>query len=54
MESSNGYNIFRGKVGGTTNEGKGAFVYGNAGIEVTGDYEGKTFKLWYKNENKIC
>lgn len=53
IESSDGYKIFEGKVGGTTNERKGSFVYGNAWIEGTGDYEGKTFRLWYKNENQI-
>lgn len=53
VESSGGYKIFEGKVGGFTNERKGAFIYGNAWIEGTGDYEGKTFRLYYKNENQI-
>ena len=53
VESSDGYKIFEGKIGGTTNERKGAFIYGNVWIEGTGDYDGKTFKLWYKNENQI-
>jgi DUF917 family protein len=53
VESSGGYKIFEGEVGGYTNERKGAFVYGNVWIEGTGDYAGKTFRLWYKNENQI-
>ena len=53
LESSGGYKIFEGKIGGFTNERKGAFVYGNAWIEGMGDYEGKTFRLWYKNENQV-
>jgi hypothetical protein len=53
LKSSGGYEIFEGKVGGFTNERRGAFVWGNAWIEGTGDYEGKTFRLWYKNENQI-
>jgi DUF917 family protein len=53
VESSGGYKIFEGKVGGFTNERKGAFVYGNAWIEGTGDYSGKTFRLYYKNENQV-
>jgi len=53
VKSSGGYKIFEGKVGGYTNERKGAFVWGNAWIEGTGDFKGKTFKLWYKNENQI-
>ena len=53
LESSGGYKIFEGEIGGFTNEMKGAFVYGNAWIEGNGDYEGKTFRLWYKNENQV-
>jgi len=53
IESSDGYKIFEGKVGGYTNERSGSFVYGNVWIEGTGDYDGKTFRLWYKNENQI-
>lgn len=53
VESSGGYKIFEGKVGGYTNERKGSFVYGNVWIEGTGEYEGKTFRLWYKNENQV-
>jgi DUF917 family protein len=53
VESSGGYKIFEGKVGGFTNERKGAFVYGNAWVEGTGDYSGKTFRLYYKNENQV-
>ena len=53
VNSSGGYKIFEGSVGGYTNERKGSFVYGNVWIEGSGDYEGKTFRLWYKNENQI-
>ncbi len=53
VESSRGYKIFEGEIGGFTSERKGAFVYGNAWIEGKGDYEGKTFRLWYKNENQV-
>jgi len=53
LASSNGYKIFEGTIAGVTNERKGAFVYGNAWIEGTGDWAGKTFRLWYKNENQI-
>jgi len=53
VKSSGGYKIFEGEVAGFTNERKGAFVYGHAWIEGTGDYKDKTFKLYYKNENQI-
>lgn len=53
VKQSKGFKIFEGKIGGFTNERYGAFVYGNAWIEGTGDYKGKTFRLWYKNENQM-
>jgi len=36
-----------------TTEPKMAFNWGNIWIEGTGEYEGKTFKLYYKNENQV-
>lgn len=53
LKSSGGYKIFEGKIAGFTNERRGAFVWGNAWIEGTGEYAEKTFRLWYKNENQI-
>jgi DUF917 family protein len=53
VKASGGYKIFEGKVAYFTNEDKNAFVWGHAWIEGTGEYKGKTFKLWYQNENQI-
>ncbi len=53
VEVTKGYKIFEGKVAYYTVEGKTAFIYGHVWIEGTGDYEGKTFKLFFKNENQI-
>lgn len=53
VKSSGGYKIFEGKIGAYTNERKWAFIYGHAWIEGTGDYKGKTYKQYYKNENQI-
>ena len=53
VDSSKGYKLFEGKVGGFTSERKGSFNWGNAWIEGTGAYEGKTMRIWYKNENQI-
>jgi hypothetical protein len=53
VEVTNGFKIFEGKVAGYMTEAKMGFNWGNAWIEGTGDYEGKTFKLWFKNENQI-
>ena len=53
INAAKGYKIFEGKVAYYTAEAKSAFIYGNIWIEGTGDYEGKTFRLWYQNENQI-
>ena len=53
VKQSKGYKIFEGKIAGFTTERKGAFIWGSAWIEGTGDYNGKTFRLWYQNENQI-
>ena len=53
VEATSGYNLFEGKIGGYTNEGHGAFVWGNAWIKGTGDYKGHTLKVWFKNENQM-
>ena len=53
LKTTGGYEIFEGKVAAFTHEVKGAFDWGSAWIEGEGDYKGKTFRLWYKNENQI-
>lgn len=53
VESTDGYKIFEGRIAGYTNERRGGFIWGNAWIDGTGEFEGKTFRLWYKNENQI-
>jgi len=53
LKSTDGYKIFEGRIAGYTREGKGAFGWGCAWIDGTGDFEGKLFRLWYKNENHI-
>jgi DUF917 family protein len=53
LDVTKGYKIFEGKVAYFTTEQKTAFIYGHAWIEGDGRYSGKTFKLYYKNENQI-
>jgi len=53
VEATNGYKIFEGEIISYTSEGKFAFIWGNGWIKGTGDYEGKLFRFWYKNENQI-
>lgn len=53
LKTTGGYKIFEGKVAYYTTEPRNAFNWGNIWIEGTGDYERKTFQLFYKNENQI-
>jgi hypothetical protein len=53
LNNTKGYKIFEGKVAYYTTEPRNAFNWGNIWIEGTGDYEGKTFKLFFKNENQV-
>jgi len=53
LKTTNGYKIFEGKVAYHVNEPEGGFHFGYTWIEGTGAWQGKTFKLYYKNENQI-
>jgi len=53
VKATRGYKIFEGEIVARTTEGKFAFIWGNGWIGGTGDFEGKLFRLWYKNENQI-
>ena len=53
VKATNGYKLFEGEIISYTSEGKFAFIWGNGWIKGTGDYEGKLFRFWYKNENQI-
>lgn len=53
VEATKGYKIFEGEIVAYTSEGKWAFNFGNAWIKGTGDFEGKLFRFWFKNENQI-
>lgn len=53
VEAAGGYKIFEGEVVTITNEGKFAFNWGNGWIKGTGGFDGKLFRVWYKNENQI-
>lgn len=53
VEATEGYKIFEGEIVAWTTEGKFAFTWGNAWIKGTDEFDGKIFRLWYKNENQI-
>ena len=51
---ADGYTLFEGEIAGYTNEGRDSFTWGNAWIKGTERCQGKTFRLWFKNENQVC
>jgi DUF917 family protein len=51
--AAGGYVLFRGRVIAQLNEDKGAFIWGEIRLEGTGAFEGRWFKIWYKNENHM-
>lgn len=53
IKAADGYLLFEGEIASYLSEGYGSFTWGNSWIKGTGDYEGKTFKHWFKNENMI-
>ncbi len=53
IKAAGGYLLFEGEIAAYTNEGYGSFTWGSAWIKGTGDYKGKTFRHWFKNENQV-
>ena len=45
--------VFRGEVTGKDWESKGGYMYVDEVIAGSGDFAGKTFKIWVKNENHL-
>ncbi len=51
--ATGGHVIFRGTIIGRYNEDHTAFIWGTELISGTGQWAGKTLKIWYKNENHM-
>jgi uncharacterized protein len=52
-KATGGYVLFRGEIVARVNEDHTAFIWGTERIVGTDDWEGQTFKIWYKNENHM-
>lgn len=50
IESSGGYELFKGTVDGWTRIKAGAFMEGYVSIKGAGRFSGQRMKIWYKNE----
>ncbi len=48
-----GWRLFEGSVSGKEWEDRGGYMFGTTHIQGTGDYEGQTLDVWFKNENHV-
>jgi len=48
-----GWRLFEGRVSGKDWEDRGGYMFGTTHIQGTGDYEGQTLDVWFKNENHV-
>lgn len=53
VNALDGYLLFRGKVSHFEREERGGFMWGEHRYTGIGDYKGKKFRIYYKNENMI-
>lgn len=52
-EAGGGKILFRGIVSEWKVEETGGFIYGDTVLQGIGDYEGHSYKVWYKNEHLV-
>ena len=52
-ETGKGRMMFRGTVAESDYETRDGYTYGNTVINGTGEYVGRTLRIWYQNENII-
>ena len=53
VKELNGWFLFEGKVSRKEWEDKEGYYWGTHTIDGEGDFAGKEFKIWFKNENHI-
>ena len=53
LEVTDGWRLFEGVVTGKDWEDRGGYMFGTTHIRGTGDYEGQTLDVWFKNENHV-
>ncbi|MGC8699273.1 MAG: DUF917 domain-containing protein [Candidatus Acidifodinimicrobium sp.] len=53
VEASEGYLLFEGKVSGKKWEDREGYMWGTHTFKGSGKFNGKTFKIWFKNENHV-
>jgi DUF917 family protein len=53
LEVTAGWRLFEGVVTGKDWEDRGGYMYGTTHLKGTGDYQGQTLDVWFKNENHV-
>jgi DUF917 family protein len=53
LDATGGWRLFEGAVTGKEWEDRGGYMFGTTHILGTGDYEGQTLDVWFKNENHV-
>ena len=48
-----GWRLFEGSVTGKEWEDRGGYMFGTTHVKGTGDFEGQTLDVWFKNENHV-
>ncbi len=53
LETIDAWRLFEGTVVGLETEDRGGYYYGTTNIKGTGDFQGQTLDVWFKNENLV-
>jgi DUF917 family protein len=53
LQAVGGWRLFEGTITGKDWEDRGGYMYGTTHIQGTGDYDGQTLDVWFKNENHV-
>ena len=53
LRVTDGWRLFEGVVTGKDWEDRGGYMYGTTHVKGTGDYQGQTLEVWFKNENHV-
>jgi hypothetical protein len=51
VKSTGGYLLFTGEISDLEREGRDGFMWGTLKLNGAGEHRGKSYKIWFKNEN---
>lgn len=53
VESTGGYLLFRGEIERVERTGRDGFIWGETRLRGSEEYSGRTYRIWFKNENLL-